>query len=70
MYKTKTIIEGGQVLISIYKNKDFLLEYYFWLNEKEFFLDEHLPDKVWATEENLNEIKQAIKNHEQHGSNL
>ncbi len=70
MYKTKTRIEGGQVLISISKENHFLLEYYFWLNDKEFFLTEHLPDKVWATEENLDEIKQAIDNHEQHRPNL
>lgn len=58
-FKTKTRIEGNEVVIDLYKNGEFLTEYYFYVEEFDHYI-EHISGKYWGTPENINEIKSAL----------
>lgn len=61
-FKTETRIEDDYVVIDVYENGNYSMEYYFKLNDYEYFLNEHLPGKNWVTESNLKEISSTIWN--------
>jgi hypothetical protein len=58
-FKTKTRIEGNQVVIDLYHDDHYLTEYYFFLDDVDHFID-HIKRKTWGTVQNINEIKLAI----------
>lgn len=63
IYTTKTTVDGEFVEINIYKNQKFLLMYDFHINKLEEMLINHLPEKRWATLENLIEIRDSVLQH-------
>jgi hypothetical protein len=62
-YTTKTTIKGQFVEVNIFKNGKFLLMYDFNIKQLEEMLTNHLPEKRWATEENLIEIRDSVLQH-------
>ena len=62
-YTTQTTIKGQFVEVNIFKNGKFLLMYDFNIKQLEEMLSNHLPEKRWATEENLIEIRESIEKH-------
>lgn len=63
IYTTKTTVDGEFVEINIYKNQKFLLMYDFHINKLEEMITNHLPEKRWATTENLIEIRDSVLQH-------
>jgi hypothetical protein len=59
-YTTQTKIKDQYVVIDVYKNGDYLMEYYFEISDADYFISNHLPFKIWATEQNLNEISKVV----------
>ena len=61
-YTTQTKIKDHYVVIDVYKNGHYLMEYYFEISDADYFISDHLPGKIWATEQNLNEISKVVWN--------
>ena len=59
-YTTQTRIQDYYVVIDVYKNGDYLMEYYFEISDANYFISEHLPSKIWASEKNLDEISKVV----------